>query len=263
MSRCLARRRSFFNSRDLYGVGLRHLGSGLPQPETHLPEDPLALTHAQSDAIALAQVLGEQFAVPQMTGETKCPGVTSQVAPQCRPLFSVQCRRPARAFALAHSLQSMALESLDPALDRTAVFAEKLCHLVTALAAGHRPCNECRPANFKAFKAAWLKANLPGQEKLSAIDLDAAMHRERTSCNPAVIADIQNLPTGSMVQDSQGAFYLVRSTNLLQWTPDGYRTPLSDAEGPFKLVTPPSLLKTLQAGYEPLAYLSVFRPHSI
>ena len=34
----------FFNSRDLYGVGLGHLRSGLPESETHLPEDPLALT---------------------------------------------------------------------------------------------------------------------------------------------------------------------------------------------------------------------------
>jgi hypothetical protein len=121
----------------------------------------------------------------------------------------------------------------------------------TALAAGHRPCNECRPANFIAFKAAWLKANLPGQEKLSALDLDAALHRERTSCNSLVITDIQNMPTGTMVQDSQGVFYLVRSTKLLQWSPDGYRTPVSDPEAPFRLVTPPSLLKTLQAGYEP------------
>lgn len=85
----------FFNSRDLYGVGLSHLRSGLPQPEAHLPEDPLALTHAQRHAIALAQVLGEQFAVPQMADETKCSGVASQVAPQRRPLFRVQCRRPA------------------------------------------------------------------------------------------------------------------------------------------------------------------------
>ena len=132
----LANRRSFFNSRDLYGVGLGHLRSGLPQPEAHLSEYSLALTHAQSDTIALAQMLREQFAVPQMADETKCSGVTSQVAPQCRPLFCVQRRWPARALALAHSFQSMTLESFDPALHRTTVFAEKLGHLLAALATG-------------------------------------------------------------------------------------------------------------------------------
>lgn len=121
----------------------------------------------------------------------------------------------------------------------------------TALAAGHRPCNECRPANFKAFKAAWLKANLPGQQKLSALDLDTALHLDRTSSSSSVIGDVQNLPTGTMVRDSQGCFYLVRRTKLLRWAPDGYSPPVSTPQAPFTLVTPPSILKALQAGYEP------------
>jgi len=51
---------------------------------------------------------------------------------QTRPLFRV----PARALNFAHSVQSMALESLDPALHRTAVLTEKRGHLSTAMATG-------------------------------------------------------------------------------------------------------------------------------
>src|SRR4029453_19608900 len=31
----------------------------------------------------------------------------------------------------------------------------------TALAAGHRPCGECRRADFRRFKATWLPGNPP------------------------------------------------------------------------------------------------------
>jgi hypothetical protein len=33
---------------------------------------------------------------------------------------------------------------------------------VTAFAAGHRPCAECRRDRYNEFKAAWLAMNLPG-----------------------------------------------------------------------------------------------------
>src|SRR5574340_1834082 len=137
-SRRLARRRSFFESRDLYGVRLGHLGSGLAQPEAHLPEDALALAHPQGNAVSAAKMLREQLAVPQMAGKTELFGITSQVSPQRRPLFGVQrCRAP-RTFAFAHPLQPVRLESLDPALHRTPVFPKQIGNLLAALAAGNQ-----------------------------------------------------------------------------------------------------------------------------
>ena len=50
---------------DLLGVGLRHLGAGLAEPESHLLEQPLALAGAQLHAMASAQMLGKQLAAPQ------------------------------------------------------------------------------------------------------------------------------------------------------------------------------------------------------
>lgn len=135
MSRRLARRRSFFNRRDLYGVGLSHLGSGLAKPEAHLPEDALALPHSQGDAIALPQMFREHFAVPEMASAAKFPGVASQVAPQRRPLFRIQRCRPARTIAFAHPLKPAGFEPLDPASHRAPIFAKQLGDLLAALAA--------------------------------------------------------------------------------------------------------------------------------
>src|SRR5438270_2559242 len=47
----------------------------------------------------------------------------------------------------------------------------------TALAAGHRPCAECRHADFRTFQAAW-RAAFP-QTDTHADVLDAVLHAER------------------------------------------------------------------------------------
>ena len=120
----------------------------------------------------------------------------------------------------------------------------------TALAAGHRPCNECRPERFKAFKAAWLQGNLAGQQKISAADLDESLHRERSADTRAAVTDYAHLPTGAMLQDAQQRFYLANGGRLLIWTPEGYR--ISEmAPAPLRLVTPPSTLNALRAARGP------------
>ncbi|MGA7951666.1 MAG: hypothetical protein WCA45_16140 [Thiobacillaceae bacterium] len=121
-----------------YWVGLSHLGSGLAQPEARLSEDALALPHSQGNAIALAQVFGEHFAVPEMASVAKFPGVTSQIAHPRRPLFRVQCCRPAQTFAFAHPLKPAGFEPLDPASHCAPTFTKRLCDLLAALAA----CNQ-------------------------------------------------------------------------------------------------------------------------
>ena len=45
----------------------------------------------------------------------------------------------------------------------------------TALAAGHRPCFECRRADAMAFAAAWAR----GGARPKAADMDRVLHRER------------------------------------------------------------------------------------
>jgi len=125
----LASCRSFFESRDLYRVGLRYLESGLPQSESHLTEDALALAYTQAQPIVQPQVLREELAVPQMGSMTEFRGVASQVAPQSRPLPSVQRGRPSRSLGLAQTFQAMRLETPHPALHRAAIFTEQFGYL--------------------------------------------------------------------------------------------------------------------------------------
>ena len=58
-----------------------------------------------------------------------------------------------------------------------------------ALAAGHRPCNMCRPQRYKPF--------LAGAGFTRADDLDKALHRDRTG--PRTSATVGSLPDGAFV----------------------------------------------------------------
>ena len=52
----------------------------------------------------------------------------------------------------------------------------------TGLAAGHRPCAECRHARFLAFRDAWATGNrqIIGPEPIKAAVIDLRLHVERT-----------------------------------------------------------------------------------
>ena len=71
----------------------------------------------------------------------------------------------------------------------------------TALAAGHRPCGECRRADYRRFKASWLAGNperdLPGAVPIAAIDCE--LHRDRLTSEGlqrTFQADLASLPDG-------------------------------------------------------------------
>jgi len=111
----------------------------------------------------------------------------------------------------------------------------------TALAAGHRPCAECRRADFNAFAAAW-----PHRER-RAPAIDDVLHRERLGERPAV-EDPMQLPDGTMVAAGPEA-YLIIGGALHRWTPAGYLRARPDAG--FVLLTPPSTVAALADGYVP------------
>src|ERR1700760_3735620 len=64
----------------------------------------------------------------------------------------------------------------------------------TALAAGHRPCAECRRADYERLTALWAELH-PGQRGADAID--SQLHRERLDRRGD--AAIDQLPDGVMV----------------------------------------------------------------
>jgi len=123
---------------------------------------------------------------------------------------------------------------------------------VTALAAGHRPCFECRRREAVAFAESWRVA-----QKLRALpragDMDKVLHRERLDgrAKRRHRAAIDDLPDGAFIALEEGAF-AVRGDALLHWAPQGYegRRPRPRSVT-VDVLTPPSILAVLAAGYAP------------
>lgn len=134
---------------------------------------------------------------------------------------------------------------------------------VTALAAGHRPCAECRREDYNRFRRAWVAAGLPCRAALpSAEEMDAHLHAERLDATgekiayPAVLAD---LPAGVfVVLDSNDQPLLLYNGLLWPWTPGGYGVPFTPApDAPLRLLTPPSIGAVLAAGYVAMVHRSI------
>jgi hypothetical protein len=127
----------------------------------------------------------------------------------------------------------------------------------TALAAGHRPCGECRSKAYRRFKSAWITAH-PGDPP-GAAHLDARLHADRLAApgtHRAYRDRLATLPDGTMIEVAD-AFWLVRGDELLAWRPSGYhqRRPRTDFHEVL-VRTPKSTVDTLAAGYEPAIHPS-------
>ena len=120
-----------------------------------------------------------------------------------------------------------------------------------ALAAGHRPCYECRRHDAAAFAEAVGRAF--GLDAPPGADwLDAHLHPERLSrmAERTGVRDAMHLPDGSVV--AQGTWpFVVGGGRLYPWETFGWadrpldRQRLSNAV----LVTPPTAFAALDAGY--------------
>ena len=121
----------------------------------------------------------------------------------------------------------------------------------TALAAGHRPCFFCNRQKAEAFRSAWAKGQ--GVPIPRAPEMDAVLHRERLQQRAKRIhplaEPIRTLPDGTMIA-AAGHAYLILGAEPLQWSAAGYRRPraMPKSDG---LLTPPSTVAALRAGYRP------------
>jgi hypothetical protein len=114
----------------------------------------------------------------------------------------------------------------------------------TAFAAGHRPCALCRREDYSRFCAIWRTIH-PDQAGADAID--AQLHAERQQHSRAPFSE---LPDGAFVLQ-RGAPFLVLGRELLRWTPSGYTERRARPSGGTAVViTPPSLVAVLQAGWD-------------
>jgi hypothetical protein len=129
----------------------------------------------------------------------------------------------------------------------------------TALAAGHRPCAECRHARFLSFGNAWKMAHPAedGASRPTADEIDNRLHSERIASDRSkrsFVAALDELPDGVFVTVAAWGeqAYLVRGDYLLAWSPGGYGERRRRPKGKeVKMLTPPSMVKAIQAGYAP------------
>ncbi len=124
---------------------------------------------------------------------------------------------------------------------------------VTALAAGHRPCFECRNRDAKRFATLW--ADAAGRSgRMMAGEMDDILHEERLASRESANAmgpkEIAALPAGTMV-DIAGDAFAVKDGQMLPWSFGGYGRPEKIAGRSAKLITPAAIVQVLKAGFRP------------
>lgn len=120
-----------------------------------------------------------------------------------------------------------------------------------SLAAGHRPCAECRRESYDAYRAAWadgLEVALP-----SAKEMNRQLHGERivrgTHRRRLHRVAWHDLPDGAFVLLGETPAVLV-GDRLVEWTREGYgRGRQQPRTRTAEVITPPSSLAALRAGY--------------
>ena len=114
----------------------------------------------------------------------------------------------------------------------------------TAAAAGHRPCAECRRADWLAFRTLWSAEYGEG----GADAIDARLHENRLAgrARRLVPVDAGAVPCGAMVLD--GGPVLRTASGWWRWSFQGYAQAVAP-KGPVALLTPEPLGRLMARGW--------------
>jgi hypothetical protein len=119
-----------------------------------------------------------------------------------------------------------------------------------ALAAGHRPCAECRRADYTRFRDLWEQVHGPVP---NAATLDRALHRTRVTRSRMQIrfeSAFDALPDGCFVM-WQDRPHLILGDTLRPYAPAGYGPAITRPATRGTVLTPRPLVDILAAGYRP------------
>ena len=131
---------------------------------------------------------------------------------------------------------------------------------VSALAAGHRPCFECRRRAAAEFSNTWI-SNFGKPDGSVADTMDRVLHSERIQDSKIIQeSDVNKLPDGAMVACGD-AFFAKKDGRFLQWSETGYLV-ADIPEGDVHLLTPASTVKVLAGGYIPVWHGELADGHS-
>jgi len=128
----------------------------------------------------------------------------------------------------------------------------------TGLAAGHRPCFRCRRIAAQAFQKSFPTDGKTAMPK--AHDIDATLHAERLAGGRkrlhALTSPAADLPDGAMLLQDDVPQLIVGSL-ARPWSLRGYGIPVTPLDYA-QLITPPSIVAVLRAGYRPQIHASAF-----
>lgn len=115
----------------------------------------------------------------------------------------------------------------------------------TALAAGHRPCFECRRADAREF------ARLAGAS--TAKELDALLRPWRRPVGAGrptwTVSSARELPAGAFIRVDDDDSWLVADGSVRRWSFTGYGPAHALPNGPVDVLTPKPTVHALQQGY--------------
>lgn len=117
-----------------------------------------------------------------------------------------------------------------------------------ALAAGHRPCGECRRAQYRAFIEAvngGVETRLDGPR-----DLDRRLNDSRRA--PRTAAPLADMPDGVFITLGDDDFRVIWNGALHRWSPEGYIDSMATADAGMEtaiVVTPSLSVAALRHGY--------------
>ena len=132
----------------------------------------------------------------------------------------------------------------------------------TSLAAGHRPCAECRRKRYEEFREAWTAGRGQAGRPPSADDMDRVLHSERLEPGGGkrtFEADLSALPDGVLVEWDGGPHLLWRG-GLSPWSFEGYG-PGRDAPASarVRVLTPASIVEAIGSGFVPEVHATAAR----
>jgi len=113
----------------------------------------------------------------------------------------------------------------------------------TAIAAGHRPCAECRREDYRRWQAAWAGG------ATNADAMDACLHADRLAADRPR-RRVDSLPPGAMVLVDD-APWLVTAEGVRAWSHGGYGELRPAPRARVAVLTPEVAVATLAAGYAP------------
>jgi hypothetical protein len=127
----------------------------------------------------------------------------------------------------------------------------------TAFSAGHRPCAECRRADFNRFKAAWVQGNplYMYHMKTPIGEIDEILQQERINLKGGKSTHrekLEDLPEGTFIKYDGKPCMVRHQKCVLNWTPFGYTDILELARSiEVHVLTPKSIVNTFRSGYLP------------